>query len=296
MTPDLPPDVEVHAWLQAGIEIPVAAEGQPGATIDMARLQTRVDTTWYGGMLQVDAAREDSMLLDAAIRMGSVRSVALTAGRFKTPLSLDFGVPAPKMVLPKRALLVSAAPQRELGAELLVHRGRVEWRTGAFDPLSDLERAGPGVRPITSLDWEPVNGLIVHAGATTWLRADEAERDLVDGPRWDDEADLALCWEDHGTTLALEGLAGHTVAAPHWEGGVTTLVAHRFAAGATEVEPAAGWDSATLDGALVHRATGAVNLHLDDWFAVARVSGEVLFSEPEPEPALVARAQLQVGF
>ena len=296
MTPDLPPEVEVHGWLEAGVAVPVEADASPEVGIQLARLQTVLNTPWYGGMFQVDAASATSKLLDASVRFGRLESVSLTAGRFKTPLSLDFGVGAPKMILPERMLLVEAATQREIGAQLRVQRGRVVGMLGVFDSVSAFELSGPGVRPVAALDVGLGRGWRLHGGASAWLRPEELS--AVEGAHtWDDLGDLGVEYARGGTTVMLEGLVAHAVDAElGWEGGVGALAAHRWAAGRAELEPAVGWDSARLDGQVAHRATGAVNLHLDDWFAVAQVAGEVTLADAGHPAAALGRAQLQVGF
>lgn len=293
MTPDLPPEppeIEFHSWLEAGVAVDQTGEGT--VSIDLARLQTKLDHEGYGGMLQLEAKSGTVELLDAVVRLGPTEGLSIRAGRFKTPFSMEFGVPAPKLILPTRLLIVSAAPRREIGAELRYVHGPLDVQLGVFDSASPILITGPGVRPIGSVDLTVAEHWHLHAGAATWLHGG----DITDGPAWDHESDLGVAWHHTGTTLAIEGLAARSVATEEWEGGVGGLAAHRIHAWTTDLEPALGFDIVRLNGESVQRITTAANLHLDDWHAVTRLSWEAERHKGGEEVIQVARAQLQVGF
>lgn len=304
MTPALPADLEIHGWLEAGTELHAAAPDPadaPGPSVGlwMARWQTQLRRDTYGAMLQLELANPSDPLLDAVVSLGRRETVQLRVGHFKTPFSLDFGIPAPAMLLAQRPDLVAAAPRRATGIAFDARRGPVALSVGAYDPAADLATVGPGVRPIASADVFLGQGWQLHAGATSWWGRNARQPDVPTDalPVWDDEADLGVGYAADGTTLLLEGLAAHALDAEAWEGGVGARAAHRFPLQGLALEPVLAWDSTSLDGSAVHAATAAVNVHVDDWFAVAHVSGETVWGPtPDAAPQLVARASVQVGF
>ena len=304
MTPELPPElpaVELHGWVEAGMAVAwergigSRKTGIPQVTIDLARLQMRYDEGHYGSMLQVSAERDTVRLLDAAAWLGSVeQGLSVKAGLFKTPLSLDFGQPAPKLVLPHRPWLVGAATRRELGVQARLQADASTVWVGVYDAVPDLAVSGQGVRTVAAAEVVS-NRWLLHAGASTWLRGEHVAAALGPvAPAWDHLADLGVRYDHAGTKVALEGLASHEVGGPSWQAGVAMWASHRFPTRELEVEPALGWETATFTGEVMHRATSAINLHASRCNVVGSISWDVVWSE---RPAThVVRTQLQTGF
>lgn len=304
MTPALPADLDIHGWLEAGTEVHAPAPDAhasvgPSVGLWMARWQTVLQREAYGAMLQLELANPSDPLLDAVVRLGARETVQLRVGHFKTPFSLDFGIPAPAMLLADRPDLVAAAPRRATGVALDVRRGPLALSVGAYDPAADLATVGPGVRPVAAADLFLGEAWQLHAGVTGWWGQDATSPPLPDAlrPRWDEEADLGVAYTAHGTTLLLEGLAAHTAAEGRWEGGVGLRVGQRLPAPDLALEPVLAWDSTTFEARSVHAATAGLNLHVDEWYAVAHVDAEALWgTTDDPRPELLARASVQVGF
>ncbi|TNE85327.1 MAG: hypothetical protein EP330_26075 [Deltaproteobacteria bacterium] len=287
--PPEPPQIELHGWVEAGVAVDEQGEGT--VSVDLARFQTRLEHGSYAGMIQFEGKSGTVELLDAVVRLGPAQGLSVRAGQFKTPFSMEFGIPAPKLILPTRLLVVSAAPRRELGAELRYVDEVVDVQVGLFDSASPILITGPGVRPVgavdvTLADWH------LHAGVASWLHGGETEH----GPSWDHEADVGVGWHHEGSTLAVEGLVARAVATHHWDAGVGALAAQRIHAGSTDVEPAVGYDAVDFEGEVRQRVTTAFNVHLDEWHAVTRLSWEAEIAKHGEEITQVARAQLQVGF
>ncbi|MCB9674406.1 MAG: hypothetical protein H6737_04770 [Alphaproteobacteria bacterium] len=306
MTPDLPPappEVELHGWVEAGVAMGLRndedhEDAGPHVGFDLARLQVKAHHRGYGGMLQVEAATGTVQLLDAVVELGDPKRFSVRAGRFKMGVSQDFAVPAPQMILPTRARFVSLTPRREVGVEAQARIAEVvRVRVGAFDPVTDLTVTGPGISPSLAVDVDLPADLSAHAGAATWVHPPNALEKLGDhAPITDRVADVGVEWRHDGNTVAVEGMVAHEIARDVWDSGASVLAAHRIHAGSAEVEPAAGWDVLVRPDDASHRATGAMNLHLDDWSAVASLSLEATFASAKTPPMEVARAQLQLGF
>lgn len=296
-----PPDLQVHAWVQAGIELRIDDEEPPkaDASIELARLQVKVDGGVYGVMVQLGAS-DGVKLLDAVAIARPLPWMTVQAGRFKAPLSASFLVPAPKLFTPTRSLLESAVPRRELGIDVAAEIGDVGTvHLGFFDPITDLAVTGPGVRPILAGAVALPGGVDLRVAGTTWARpADwEKEIDAGDAPRWDHELDVAIEWHPPDTQLLLEGLLAHPVDGSDPEGAVTALAAHSFPMGPLGLEVVGAWDTALLRAELEHRLTGGVNLHLDGWHFVASLSWQATFDgELAHVTGGVGRVQLQAGF
>lgn len=301
MTPDVPPEpprIELHGWAEAGVSVAMGAEEDavPQVAIDMARMQLRYDDRHYGGMIQISAAGGNVRLLDAVARLGAKGDgLSLQAGLFKTPLSLDFGIPAPKMVLPHRPWLVGAGTTRELGVQGRLRGSAGTVWLGLYDPVSDLTVTGRGVRTVVAGEAPVSERVLLHAGASTWVHGRGAPDILgEDAPEWDHMADLGVRYDHAGTVVAVEGLASHQADGPLWQAGASVWAAHRFPVGGVELEPAAAWETATFTGEVHHRATSVLNLHESDWNLVASLSWDVVLTEGPT--AHIVRTQLQTGF
>lgn len=303
MTPALPPpeppEVALHAFVRAGAELALAP-GEPAssaAALEMARLKVAVSTSHLGATLQLEAA-DTPRLLDAVAHIRPVPWLTVRAGQFKTPVSADFLVPAPRMRTPTRAWIVQAVPRRELGISARAAVADVATvELGVFDPVSALDVSGPGVRPVLAANVELPGHVAVHAAATTWIRPAETDLAAEHRPGWDHVVDGAVAWHPPHSELSVEGLLAHRVDGDGLDGGITALAAHTFPLGTLGIEVAGAWDTASFHRELAHRLTAAVNLHVDGWRLVARASWEASFSADLRSPTeAVGRLQLQAGF
>ncbi len=300
MTPDAPPDVELHAWI--GADVTVGAPTTGGRGPELNRVQAVVSEGRFGGTFQLATRTEDvheqvgtAALLDAVVAVAVREGVSVRAGRFKTRMSQGHAVPLPEMRLPRRALLVDATPGRELGVEASVAAGPARLHLALFQPGDEGTWLAPGARPMLAADVALAPGLVVHGAVATWARA-TSSRDAAKAQRWDHQGDLGLRWSGGGATLALEGLVGRVVDSGAWEGGLTALAAQRFPTGRADVEVAFGWDSARLHGADTHRLTSALNLHVDALRAVAWLSLTSQVDAPDGRIAPEARARFLFSF
>ncbi len=298
--------VEVHGLAEAALEGEVGPDEQPvyGAAIHLARLQARFeDSGHFGAAIQVEAAQGTVELLDVVARVGDRGGSNLMLGRFKTPLSDDYLVPAGKMLFPNRGLLTQITTKRMVGAQGTAQVGEaLTLRGGIYNPTAWTPTEGEGTVFIGAVNVELVEGLELHVAGTAWLHPegalDQLEEDLS---LWSRQGDAALVYHHAGWTIAAESLASQHLElrdtgtlGDNWDAGALGVVAKRFPIkdSLVELEPAVAWDSLWKDGALTHRASGALNIHKEDWRMVETLAVEVQ-GGPEQE-GLTEMAYLQV--
>jgi len=278
--------LELHAWAEAGYLIPVGEVAEhAGAYLSMARLQGRLHEDDFDAFIQVGADHGDLQLLDARIAWTPSRRVTVRAGRFKTPVSAEYLIPAPRLLFTQRSLHMAIVPRRNLGAEAEVHLGPqsadVALSAGVFDPAAYDLVHGSGELATARVLLHTASGFGAHAAAAKWLHRDGAIELLgEDAPGYDEHLVGALLFEEHGLTSVVEGALARTAGRDDDErgaiGGVAS-VAYRFPTGLGELdlEPAVAVETLVEDELATHCAQLALNFHPHDWNLTQTVEWEV---------------------
>jgi hypothetical protein len=276
--------IEVGTWARVGYHaLHNGGATEHGPYLGIARLQVRVsDARRVSGFVQLGADRGQLALLDAKMRAHFGGRFILAVGRMKVPVSHDFLIPAPQMVLPTRGFVTQPAPGRANGVQL---RYRVEGehvvataRVGVFDPMrpGSFVLAGPQLAAQGSLHTHA--GFFVHGAVAAWTPGKHTAIDvLVHGPAWDRHADLAVGWSNEAWTLHLEGIAARPVGGGEVGLGGTAVVAHRVPVASERVvlEPVVAADVLTA-GEPLGRGTLALNVHQDGWHLFQTLAWEAV--------------------
>jgi hypothetical protein len=276
--------IEVGTWARVGYHaLHNGGATEHGPYLGIARLQVLVsDARRVSGFVQLGADRGQLALLDAKMRAHFGGRFILAVGRMKVPVSHDFLIPAPQMVLPTRGFVTQPAPGRANGVQL---RYRVEGehvvataRVGVFDPMrpGSFVLAGPQLAAQGSLHTHA--GFFVHGAVAAWTPGKHTAIDvLVHGPAWDRHADLAVGWSNEAWTLHLEGIAARPVGGGEVGLGGTAVVAHRVPVASERVvlKPVVAADVLTA-GEPLGRGTLALNVHQDGWHLFQTLAWEAV--------------------
>jgi hypothetical protein len=103
---------------QAGVETGSGiGDGEVAeAYLGVARLQARATYKGFGGvMVQFEFKDAKPAVLDAVVTVTPTSFLTVQAGRFKTPVSLEFGLPAANLRFHRRAALKKLIPTRAAG-------------------------------------------------------------------------------------------------------------------------------------------------------------------------------------
>ncbi|MED5371830.1 MAG: hypothetical protein VX899_12490 [Myxococcota bacterium] len=294
-------DFKVHGLAEGGFRSYLGPEDdfdehETGAYLHFARLQTvYTHPDGFGSVLQIEAASGTLVLLDATAMIGRKESTQLIVGRFKTPLSSEFLVPAGQLLLPTRSATSWLSTRRATGVQLSHHvRPELLIRGGVYNPSGSKPIQGVGTTTILAVDYHP-GGWTFHAAAGTWIHDEVSVKVLgEDAPVGDRTGDVAATWHAHGWTLHTELIGSHRLDDSGWDGAVGAMAAHRFSFHENfDLEPVLAWDTIQQDDALLHRVGVGANLHLDNWHMV-----QTLAYEGEHDQAMhhTLYLQTQVGF
>jgi hypothetical protein len=274
--------VEVGTWARVGYRAtPEHGDLSHGPYLGMARLQVRAsDAHRVSGFVQLGADQGQIGLLDAKMRARLGERFILAVGRMKAPVSHDFLIPAPQMLLPHRALLVGLAPRRTNGVQL---RYRAEGdavvlttRVGVFDPLAPGAAVLAGPQLVGQVGVHTHSGFFVHGAVAAWLHPKEPHADTAAlGAPWDRHADFAVCWSDRAWTFHAEGLIATPIARAELDWGATMLAARRVSVerAAIVLEPVISADARVSEERRL-RGTVALNVHHDGWHLFETVAWE----------------------
>jgi len=282
-----PSELQVHAWASGGYRMHSEQAEDSGFYVGMARLVANYEHGWQRSerphavhtFLQVEAASGSVDLLDARLDYQPAPWLRLRAGRFKAPVSADYLVPATKMLLAERAMLVDLAPRRLIGAEAAVQAGKLGAEVALFEWDEDLLTVGEAH----------------YSSGPVALHAAAGQRS---GETNDTRLDAAVVlhpgrWEAHAEALAV--LDGGAVPAV----GAFASAGYRFGDPATEedalaVEPLVALDLRSEDGGQDWAGTGAVDIFWDGWHLVQTLSYTHAVADGVPDHVLTA--QLRGGF
>jgi hypothetical protein len=93
-----------------------------GPVLDMARLDLRAEREHLGALhFQLEGASDDLQVLDAEVSLHPLAPLYIHLGHFKTPISAEFLVARPHLLLPRRAALSQLITRRLTGVELDLH-------------------------------------------------------------------------------------------------------------------------------------------------------------------------------
>jgi len=295
--------LELHAWAEAGYAVPVSGEAEAqGAFLSLARLQGRLHEDDFDAFLQVGADHGELALLDARIAWRPHERLLVRAGRFKSPVSAEYLIPAQRLLFTHRSLHMAIVPRRNLGAEAELHVGPehadLALSAGVFDPASYRMLPGSGELATARALLHTASGFGAHVAGARWLRRDDALEVMGDEAlSYDEHLVGALLFEEHGITTVVEGALARTVGrdAPAAAAGGVVSTAYRFPTGLGEldIEPAVALEVLVAE----ERTTCgqvAVNFHPHDWNLTQTVEWEVRPDEVQG-PSHALYVQLQAG-
>ena len=255
------PVMELHAAAQVGLQVDAGRSLggiEEHLVLSFARLQaTTSEASPIGLMLQVDGSPEGVARLEAPLTEG----LTLRAGRYKTPIGLEWLLPVFEVPFSVRTELTELLPRRRMGASLLGTAGPVAIEAGVFDPNGTLELT-EGALLAGSARVEPAEHLEILLSGGAWTHAAAPDRD-AHAPPWARHLDLGLAYTGLGWLLHLEGALA---ASPGGLGtGGLATVGHRWHVGRIDLEPLLGWDGLVTPERTVQQAHVGLNLHqLDD--------------------------------
>jgi len=296
--------LELHAWAEAGYLVPVGPVADvSGAYLSMARLQGRLHENDFDAFIQVGADSGDLKLLDARIAWHPHERLYVRAGRFKSPVSAEYLIPAQRILFAHRSLHMAVVPRRNLGAEgeftVGPEAADVALSVGVFDPAGYELGSEAGQLLTTRALLHTAAGFGAHVAYASWFRGESAPRILGDAsPTHDRHLVGALLFEEHGVTSVVEG-----VIAQHHEdrsdageaiGGMAS-VAYRFPTGFGEldIEPAVALEYLEWAEDRQTSSQVAVNFHPHDWNLTQTIEWEAHHHEGELGHAIYV--QLQAG-
>lgn len=279
--------LKLHAWASGGYTHTLEAPEEAGFFLGIARLQARSDHSWHRGgrdqqlemLLQVEAASGSVELLDARLDYHPVPGVRLRAGRFKAPVSAEYLIPATKMLMIERAMLVTLAPRRLQGVELSLQPGAL----GAEFALFEEEAGLLGVSELH------------YTAGPARFHAAVGQNFGEDG---DTRIDGAVMVHEHGWDGLIEGIARVNDGAVYATAGFASL-GRRIGDPATDedafaVEPLIAGDLLQEDESLSWAGTGAVDVFWDGWHLVQTFS--YTYTDHNGVPEQIVATQLRGGF
>ena len=290
--------LEVHAWAEAGYMAAVRPEEpvERGAYLSLARLQVRLHEDGFAAFIQAGADRGELELLDARATWRPSEAVAVRAGRFKTPVSAEYLIPANHLIFAHRSSHLLLVPRRALGAEVEGHVGG-RWdlglHAGVYNPAGYAPVPGAGELLVGRALLESPVGLALHVAGSDWLHDGGAAEVLAEeAPETDRALDAALLFEEHGWTMVTEGVYARPLDGEDWVAGGVASVAHRFPTRVEEfeIEPAAAVEFVERQGAISQLT---LNFHQSDWNLMQTVEWEVHSAPDGLQNAVYV--QLQAG-
>jgi len=252
-----------------------------------------------GGVLyQFAKGRAD--LLDAYLKVKPTSFLSFQAGRFKTPVSLEFNIPAGSLVFHRRASLSKIVPLRASGlnANASYTLGGVKlgldlggWLGNGVDLDSGVDT---GVMATARASAAFPIGLRLHAAvADHFFSSQSVMHD--DATHQEAVLDLAAAWAQGGWSAHAEG----AVVLSEQEGprpyGLYGYVAHKWDLGEwPDIEPAVAYDQIRTGDAVGHFGTVAVNAYFMGNDLVASVDYQG--GRQAGETSHTGFARLQLGF
>lgn len=276
--------IKFHAWAEGGWSA-FQTHGDSWHNmpyLSMARLSSKYQHTIsryqseerFGNFVQIEAKNGTVELLDARVDFDLAPWVGFKAGRFKTSVSNEFLVPAPKLLYRLRPALVDLTPKRKLGAELdfRPHMGeaQIDLQTGVFaaeDPwvVPDEE----DLLFIGRARYLGPQHLIVHAAGMRRTASDPHDAGTITH-----EADAALGFERDEAQVIAEGLVAWREDAEVPDVGTTINAARRFGDldDGIAFEPAVEFDVNVQGGEITYCESAALNIFWDGWNVVQMIN------------------------
>jgi hypothetical protein len=205
-----------------------------GPVLDMARLDLRAEREHLGALhFQLEGASDDLQVLDAEVSLHPLAPLYIHLGHFKTPISAEFLVARPHLLLPRRAALSQLITRRLTGVELdlhteLGHHWGLRTQVAVFQP-EGVEVDGPhtqfgALRFLLEMPHELELHLAYgqHLGT---IYNKEIQQHLL--PH-DEILDVALMAETGPLTMHLEGVVVFRGPQDHYEWGAYGNLGWRF--------------------------------------------------------------------
>lgn len=205
-----------------------------GPVLDMARLDLRAERHHLGEMhFQLEGANQELQVLDAEVSLHPLAPLHIHLGHFKTPISAEFLVARPHLLLPRRAALSQLITQRLTGVEFdlhteLGHEWGLRSQVALFQPAG-VEVDGQHTQfGALRLLLEMPHELELHLAYGQHLGSGpnhEIQQHLL--PH-DEILDLALMAETGPLTMHLEGVVVFRGPEDHYEWGAYGNLGWRF--------------------------------------------------------------------
>lgn len=273
-----------------------------GAQLDLARLMARVGYADVGDLqLHAEARTGQMVLLDANVRVVPVEPVTVTLGRFKTPVSAEFLLPAPALLFRDRAFVSDLGHKRLDGGMVSVapafgaFKTRVE--VGLFNPQGTSVVDGMDGHVLAGRLLLSYDAFSLHLAAADHIMGqDPGVAALEEAPVEQSlQLDAAIVVELKPVRLHVEAIrVERRVADETVWGGTTMAAVDVLETAGTEWEVAGGWDVEREDG-LRNRATAGLNVYMHEHDVVASVEDQVTF-EDDGQVNQLASVSVQVVF
>ncbi|MCB9672943.1 MAG: hypothetical protein H6734_25965 [Alphaproteobacteria bacterium] len=288
--------LELRGLGEAGVQANTSQDS--AGYVNVARLMVVAKYSGMGRvMVQYEMKNGRPELLDAQVEVTPFSSFMVTAGRFKTPVSLEFAIPAPKLRFHRRAALKSLVPTRanglDVGYEHDLGDVSLGLQLGAFLTNTDLSSGiDDGVLATARAYARLPYGVTLHVAGADHLFSMAPTEDSM---HQEAVIDVAASWEHGGWGALAEGV----VVVDETDGprpyGLYAMAAHRFVLDMDiGLEPAVAYDQIRSGDNVNHFGTVAFNVYWLDYRLVTSV--DYRGGRDDGATSHAGFARLQIGF